>query len=199
MRHLAPESRFLLATHKREVAVTSKGIRFDIGRREFLYWGETLAPHVNRRVLAFFNLECPELLVCSDLNRQNYFTVKAVSAPAMTASSECLADLNRQRATFMQPAKTLFRGLPTPLAATITRDTEHDAATRELGAFVNEAPTEHRAATQTDARKLKQVRQLAGALGAAIPTAPRNVERVKQGLDWEAEADAKIKAMEEEA
>ena len=90
-----------------------KGIRFDIGRREIFYWGETLAPHVNRRVQAFFNLECPELLVCSDLNRQ--------------------------RAAFMQPAKLSYGSLPTPMAATITRGTEHDAATRELGAFVNEA------------------------------------------------------------
>ncbi len=124
LRHLPDEVRFLLATHRRSVNVTPQGIRFRIGRREWIYWGETLEPYVNRRLLAFFNLECPELLVCSNLDRTEYFAVKAVSAPAMSASPECLADLNRQRAAFIRPAKTLFGSLPRPLAATITRDTE---------------------------------------------------------------------------
>lgn len=177
LRHLADESRFLLATHKRPVDVTPQGIRFRIGKREFVYWGETLAPHVNRRVLAFFNLECPELLVCSDLERQSYFAVKAVSAPAMTASPERLAELNDQRAAFTKPARMLFGSLPKPLAATITRDTEHDAPTRELGAFVNEATAQHREEKQADARKLRNVRQLAGALGESyMPRKPRHLK-----------------------
>jgi hypothetical protein len=154
LRHLPDEARFLLATHKRPVEVTPQGIRFGIGNREFVYWGESLAPYVNRRVLAFFNLECPELLVCSDLARANYFAVKAVSAPAMTANRECLADLNRQRAAFTKPGKTAFGRLPKPLASTITRDTEPDARTRELGAFVNAATEQHRTEEQAAARKL---------------------------------------------
>jgi len=197
LRRLPDEARFLLATHKRPVDVKAQGIRFRIGKREFLYWGESLAPYVHRRVLAFFNLECPELLVCSDMERQHYFTVKAVSAPAMTASREHQAELSRQRAAFTKPAKTLFGSLPKPLAATITRDTEPDESTRELGAFVNEVTAQHREAQQGDARKLGQVRRLAGALGAPIPAAPRNVDRVKQGLDLEAEALAEIRGLEE--
>ena len=197
LRRLAEESRYLLASHKRPVEVTPQGIRLRIGKREWVFWGETLAPYVNRRVLAFFNLECPELLVCSDLERQHYFTVKAVTAPAMTASAECLAALNHQRASFTKAAKVLFGGLPKPLGATITRDTEHDETTRALGAFVNEATAQHREQQQAQARKLQEVHRLAGTLGAIIPATPRNPDRVKQGLDLEAEALAEIRALED--
>ena len=196
LRRLPDAARFLLATHKRVVNVTPKGIRFDIGKREFVFWGESLAPHVNRRLLGFFNLECPELLVCSDMNRQNYFAVKAVSAPAMTASRECLTDLNRQRAAFMRPAKTLFGSLPKPLASTITRDTEADEATRKLGSFVAGVTLGHEIHQREVQSETRKVRQLAATMGNTIPNTPRNVRRVKEGLDLEAEALAEINAME---
>jgi hypothetical protein len=47
LRRLLEEARFLLATHKRPMHVTPQGIRFHIGKREWVYWGEPLAPYVN--------------------------------------------------------------------------------------------------------------------------------------------------------
>jgi hypothetical protein len=69
LRHLPDNARFTLASHKRPVNVTPQGIRFGVGRREYVFWGEALAPYINRQVLAFFNLECPELLTCANLDR----------------------------------------------------------------------------------------------------------------------------------
>ncbi|MCU0785861.1 MAG: hypothetical protein MUF81_17820 [Verrucomicrobia bacterium] len=112
---------------------------------------------------------------------------------------EVLAELNRERAAMMRPARIEYSKLKPPITFSVTRDENTDQETQDFARFSREQLAQHREEQQADARKLGQVRRLAGARGAAIPAQPRNVDRVKQGLDLEiAEAWPEIEAYEKQ-
>ena len=199
LRQLGVQARYLLATHNREVEVKAQGrcqgIYFKIGRQPFAFWGPELEPWQNRKIEVRLHLEEPDLLVCIPPGAEP-FAMKARVLDANDATPEQLSETARARSSWMRRGKVIYDNLPHPLIRTISRDNDHDAATRELGAFVNAATERHRTEQQVHARKLGDVRRAATALGAAIPAAPRNVQRVKEGLDLEAEALAEIRALE---
>jgi hypothetical protein len=105
----------------------------------------------------------------------------------MTATKEDFERVNRARKGHLQAAKALFGNLQNPLVCQVTRDTEHSAPERELGEFINQVTEEHKEQERAEKRKITDARRAASALGVNLPTNPRNVDRVKEGLAWREE------------
>ncbi|MHC1762792.1 MAG: hypothetical protein AB9869_00590 [Verrucomicrobiia bacterium] len=183
LRKLPDSMRYLLATHKKPVSVTQQGILIQVRGQRFVYYNENTSKFIGQEVLAFFNLDCPELLVFSDIKRQEYFSVEAVSAPAMTADANDYERVNHARKGHLKAAKALFGNIQHPLGCQVTRDTEHSARERELGEFINEVTEDHKQQEHAEKRKITDARRAASALGVNLPTNPRNVDRIKEGLD----------------
>mgnify|MGYP001579936662 CR=1 FL=1 len=189
LRQLPHEARYLLATHKEIVTVRQNGIKI----RGNYYCSEQTGERIGQRVLAFFNIEQPELLTVSDLNRRNYFAVKRLpEVPAMDATREQFAEVNAQIAAHQKAAKVLYGSILHPVIATITRDTDVAPASMELGRFHNQAVEEHRTEEANTARKIRQARKLAAALGTAAPATAQNVDRVLNGQKRETEMRARL-------
>ena len=134
LRQLPPECRYMVATHKEPVTVRQEGIVLkNIGRAPMLYANEETGKLIGRKVLAYYNIDNPDLLTVSDLNRQNYFTVKRILLPSISATKEQFAQAHSQIAGHMKTAKTLYGRIEHPLVSTITRDDSQDGKTKELG------------------------------------------------------------------
>ena len=91
LRRLADADRYILATHKKAVRVRQEGIVLTLGKERMLYCNEETGKRIGQEVLAFYNIDSPAILVCSDMERQNYFSVRQISLPAMTATQEQFA------------------------------------------------------------------------------------------------------------
>ena len=90
LKQLPAEARYILSTHKKTVTVRQEGIVLTIRGKRLLYYNEHTGPLIGQEVLAFYNLEMPELLTVCDMKRQNYFSVARVELPAMSATKEQL-------------------------------------------------------------------------------------------------------------
>ena len=64
LRKLAPTARHLLSTHWRKVNVTGVGIRFEVGGKSLIFWGDELLPWKHKTLPVRWNIEEPELLHC---------------------------------------------------------------------------------------------------------------------------------------
>jgi hypothetical protein len=98
-KQFTPELRYLLAHEKREKQVTLNGITLEFGKKKFTYRGPEIAhlvPH-REKVLTWFDPENPDVLVVTDLNRENPICVNRAESPG---ALECLVDpSNRKLAT----------------------------------------------------------------------------------------------------
>jgi hypothetical protein len=103
----------------------------------------------------------PELLTVSDMNRQNYFSVRRVELPAMSATPEQMAEVNRLRKGHMAPAKTIFGELQHERISTVTRDNDHTAEEKALGRFHNEQAESFKVEKSQTERSVKRARQKA--------------------------------------
>jgi hypothetical protein len=190
LRKLPDEARYLLATHCKKVRVRQEGILLTIGKNRMLFANDQTGPLIGRDVLIFYSVETPELLTVSDLNRQNYFTVKALSLPAMSANKDEFAAVHAQIAGHTQAARAIYGAIPHQRIATITRDDSVTDAAAALGRFHN-AETEQfqREATATR-RTLGKIQRRAAADGIHINHVIRNPDRVLRGLELERQARA---------
>jgi hypothetical protein len=185
-RKLADNHRYLLATHCKPVKVHQQGIVLTIGGEKMQYLDDQTGAWIGREVLAFYNVDAPDLLTVSDLNRQNYFTVKRLMPlPAMSATKEQFQEAHQQIAGHRKAAKEIYGNIPHPVISTITRDNEQDRATTDLGDFHNRAVAEFETEQTTATRKLRKVQRTAAGAGIAIPRNIRNPDRVQEGLDRE--------------
>jgi hypothetical protein len=195
LRKLPDTARYLLATHCKKVHVRQEGIVLNIGKNRMLFCNDHTGPLIGRDVLAYFNLEAPDLLTVSDLNRQNYFTVKAISLPALSATKEQFAAAHSQIAGHTKPAREIYGSIRHPRIATITRDNIAAPETAELGRFHNEATEQFKQEQMATMRTLRKI-QLA-APGRPLPENIRNPDRVLQGIEIEEQARARIAAKQE--
>jgi hypothetical protein len=188
LRKLPADARYILATHKKAVTVRQEGILLAPRGKPMLFCNEQTGQFIGRQVLAFWNIECPDLLTVSDMKRQNYFTVKRLpELPAMAATSDQLAQVNAQIASHRKAAKALYGSIRHPVITTITRDTEHDGATKELGRFHNAEVDKFELDQAATTRKLGRIRRQAAVLGSPVGTMIRNPDRVLEGLAREAQ------------
>jgi len=81
--------RYLLAHDKRPARVTMNGVTIQVGKKIFNYKGQEISHLVGEEVLAWFDPENPEILVVTDMNRENPICVARSSEPS---ALECLTD-----------------------------------------------------------------------------------------------------------
>jgi hypothetical protein len=199
LRQLPDEARYLLATHRKTVRVHQHGIQLTIGKTKKLFCNEQTGALIGRDVFAYYNLECPDLLTVSDLNRQNYFTVKAISLPAMSATKEQFATVHRQINGHQKAARAIYGSIEHPRISTITRDMGAAPDVAALGEFHN-TETERFQVEQTAVnRTLGKIQRKAAVVGVGINHTIRNPDRVLRGLELEQEARARIAAKEQAA
>jgi hypothetical protein len=163
LRKLPDAARYLLATHCRKVAIRQNGIVLN----DMCFCSEKTGPLIGRKVLAFYSFECPELLTITDLNRQNPFTVKGFSLPAMSATKEQFHAARAQIAGHTRHAREIYGSIKHPRAAAITRDTASTGAAAALGEFHNEATASHRAEQAAETRTRRKLQ--AAAAGRVLP------------------------------
>ena len=137
----------------------------------------------------------PELLTVSDKDRKNYFTVRAVKLPAMTATREQLTEVNQLRKAHMAPAKTIFSGIKHDVVSTITRDNEQGADAKELGRFHNEEMAQAKAQDTARGRKMRKLQVKAATAGIELAGAVRNPDDALEAIDRRAHF---LQAMREE-
>jgi len=131
------------------------------------------------------------LLTVSDLNRQNYFTVKAISLPAMSATKEQFDAVHAQIAGHTQAARVIYGAIPHQVIATVTRDDSVSEADAALGRFYNAETEQFKQESAATTRTLRKI-QIAAA-GHSLPVGAniRNAGRVLQGIKieqaWRAE------------
>ncbi|HOW64866.1 MAG TPA: hypothetical protein P5186_19880 [Candidatus Paceibacterota bacterium] len=194
LRRLPDEARYLLATHRFPVLVQKYGIALNIGGHRMLYANEHTGRLIGQRVFAYYNIDHPDLLTVSDFNRQNFFSVKRILLPAMTATSEQFAEANAQIRDHQKTAKVIYGNLHHRVVSTIVRDNDHDEATKELGRFTNAQVEEHKAEKSSRTRKLNMIRQEAAVFGLTISGPVRNPDQRLKGIQLMNKSWQKIKA-----
>ena len=199
LRRLAVEARPVLATHCQPTRVRQEGIVLTVRGQKFLYANDRTGALIGRDVFTYYNVECPELLTCSDMQRQNFFSVKRIELPAMSATDAQFAEVNRQIHGHRAAAKALYGEIRHDFVSTITRDTDHDAATKELGAFHNAEVSAHTKQKTERTRKMRKIQTAAVAAGASVNGNVRNPDRVLQGIELEQQMRARLAAKEQEA
>jgi hypothetical protein len=199
LRKLPDNARYLLASHCKRLTVRQEGIVLSIGGERLLYANEQTGALIGREVLAYYHVDYPNLLTVSDLNRQNYFTVKRLLQPAMSASKEQLAEAHKAIAGHRQAAKVIYGAIRHPLISTIIRDNEQDPETAALGEFHNRELADFETEQSATTRKLRKVQRTAAAAGIAAPRNIRNPDRVQEGLDREREIMERIACIQQPA
>jgi hypothetical protein len=188
LRQLPDDASYLLATHCTRVKVRQHGIGLTIGGNKMLFCNERTGQLIGQDVLAFYNLDCPDLLTVSDLKRQNYFTVKAISLPAMTAAKEQFSEVRAAVAGHRKAAKTIYGSIQRPSAHIITRDDDVSEEEKELGRFVNQEAEQFKVEQTATRRTLRKIQTSAASLGVAVPSNITAPDRFNEGLDLMREA-----------
>lgn len=198
MRRLSDDARYILATHKKPTRVRQEGIVLTIRGQKYIYANEHTGALIGRDVLAFYNVESPELLTVSDMQRQNFFSVKRIELPAMSATGEQFAEARSQIRGHRSHAKALYGEVRHDMISTITRDRDHDEATKQLGKFHNAEVQAHTQQKTERTRKLRKIQTAAALNGAPMTSPVRNPDRVLQGIELEKEARARLAKQEAE-
>ena len=113
LRKLSPSSRHLLSTHWRKVDVTQQGIRFEVGGRPRVFWGDELIPWKHKTLPVRWNIEEPELLHCLPPGEAP-FTMKSRELNSWTATPEELSKTGAARNRWSRPCKAVCDNLRTP-------------------------------------------------------------------------------------
>lgn len=191
LRQLPEDARYLLATHCQRVTVRQHGIALTIGGNKMLFCNQHTGQLIGREVLAFYNLDCPDLLTVSDLNRQNYFTVKAIALPAMSATKEQFSIVHDAISGHRKTAKEIYGNIQRPSAHTITRDNAVSEETRELGRFVNNETAQFQEEQTKRRRSLRKIQTSAAAAGLRLTQPVRDLDDAAEAVDRLAEIRAR--------
>jgi hypothetical protein len=169
LRKLPPSARHLLATHWRSVQVTGQGIRFEVGSRPRVFWGDELIPWKYKMLPVRWNIEEPELLHCLPPGGTP-FTMIARELNSWTASPPELSKTGADRNRWIQHGRAISDNLPHPFLSSVTRDTEHSAAVHAEGEAIMRATEEHRRQKAAVVNESRRLARLAGTLGMSVPS-----------------------------
>ena len=165
---------YILDTHRHEVPINAQAITINYGKHEkWMYAGPELGRFINqRRVLASYHIDCPELLTVSDLKRTEHIVVKGNRLKSNTASAEEQATAGREIAEFNRTPRAIAGMLKHPIVNMITRDNEFVPEQREVGRMIAaskqgqaeevEQAKEERRQRKDSARRVEPRRRLAG-------------------------------------
>jgi len=174
LRKLNDTARHLLSTHRRDLQVTDKGVRFEVGGKHLVFWGDELVPYKHKSIAVRWNIEEPELLHCLPVGGK-VFTMENRELGSWNATREELAETGAARNRWVKHGKTIFDQLPHKLVATITRDAEHSDEVHAAGAEILAETAEHRERKAKASRQQRRQEAIAGTLG--IPKSVKNPER----------------------
>ncbi|MEI6784672.1 MAG: hypothetical protein WCQ21_27575, partial [Verrucomicrobiota bacterium] len=176
MRKLPDTARHLLSTHRRKVQVGGKGIRFEIGGRHLVFWGDELLPykHSPKEMPVRWNLEEPELLHCFPPGGE-MFTLKARELNAWTATPEELKETGAARNRWTNSGKRLFDQMDHKLICTRQNDLEHSAEVHAAGLEIQKVTAEYREQKTAEVKDVRRLKSLAGTLN--IPQGIKDPER----------------------
>ncbi|HEY3856366.1 MAG TPA: hypothetical protein VGO67_18430 [Verrucomicrobiae bacterium] len=169
------------------VKVREEGIVLRIRGKRLAFFNEHTGPLIGREVFAFYNMEQPQLLTVSDLNRQNFFTVKSHILPAMSATKEQFAAVNADRAGHMRHAKEIYGSIEHPNRLFIQRDDDISQEVKELGRFHNSETEQFKQEQAATNRTIGKIQQASAATGIPVPRNLRHPERVLEGVQEEVE------------
>lgn len=179
--------RYLLAHHKRPVQVTSNGITLRFGKQAYNYRNEQTGRLRGQTVLAWFNPELPEILSVTDMNRENPFCIERTQeVPAMEAPAELLEQEFERINAHMSYARVRYRTLKARFSVPFRRAIA-DTKTVMLGVEIAEQQNQVEARRADEQKRTRRVNKLAGTLGASVPTRPKRLAQVEDGLAWEAD------------
>lgn len=190
LRRLPDDSRHLLSTHEKIVRLhPTRGIVITVPgqQSQICYQNEhtdRLLHARQRQVRVWVNVESPLLITACDMNRTQFFSAKGQAAPATSASREHLASLASDRRAGSATARAIFGQLQHEVVSTITRDDEHDDATKEAGRHVAIAAAEHHEQESAEQREIRSIRRRAGKLGRQI-TADLSTPRARRAASME--------------
>jgi hypothetical protein len=187
IKKLSAHSRALLATHKRRCYVSDDGLVIKINNTDWPYWGKDLADYKHKYIWAYLNFEQPEVLVCSDEDRQNYFTLTAKVLPALSASRKQMEEAMHERGAFMHSSKVVQSRLPHPFTSTIVDDNDGDARVREFGQVVTDAAASHESQADAEDKLMSKIRRNCRMLGRPAPSRPRDLASYLAGQEMEIE------------
>jgi hypothetical protein len=125
------------------------------------------------------------MLTVSDLNRQNYFTMRANTLPAMDATKEQFASVRARINGHQKHVRAIYGDIQHPKVSTITRDADATSPVSELGRFHIEETERFKEEMTTEKRTVAKIHRAADAAGIALPAAIRNPERVLEGVEME--------------
>ncbi len=162
---LPPEARAVFATHEQRVTVRQEGIVLTIRGQRRIYANEHTGRFIGRPVLTHYNVEYPQLLTVSDLDRREYFAVPELVLPAMSATPEQFARVHAQIAGHRRPAKVIHSEMRPHVVTTITRDDDADEATRQRGRFIAESVEQHKQSQNEEQRDYREAQRLCAELG----------------------------------
>ena len=165
LRKLGDTTRYLLSTHRRVLPVTEKGVRFEVGGKPLVFWGDALLPYKHKSITVRWNIEEPELLHCLPPGDGAVFTMKCRELGSWRATREELEETGAARNRWIKHGKTIFDQLPHKLVTTITRDAEHSDEVHAAGAAILADTAGHREGAATAKRQQRRRDALAGALG----------------------------------
>jgi hypothetical protein len=187
LRQLPPAGRYILATHQTQTTIRQDGIWITIRGKRRNYYNEHTGHRIRRTILAFYNVEQPDLLTCCDLDKTNFFTAMHRELPAFDATPEQFAAVNTDRNAHMRHVRTEYDEIVHTDLRYIVRDNSINDADRALGRQHNAAVSQHRHAAADATRKLRKIQRTVAAAGVAMPRNIRNPDRVQEGLDRERE------------
>lgn len=140
---LTPETRYLLAHHRRPLKVSSNGICVQIGRDRHWFRNEVSGRFVGRIVQVYFNPDdLSSIFIKQEIGDRSASVIPAaVSAPAMNASREQLQAAQASVNAHNAPARTLYKAIRSYFPdnkPTIFRQVVADEATVKLGQEIAE-------------------------------------------------------------
>jgi hypothetical protein len=189
----------LVAHYVRKCQVTKDGINFRIGREIYRYFGGISEMRL-KTVLAWLDPQTPDWVWVTDLNRKQGRLVPRHRPVGYLAGLGINRDTEEARIYREEVAKaeehnSYPRARYHVLKAKFERKfraNQVDPQTAGQGQAMADARAKSEAETRQADHQKKRIRLLAGAMGAPIPSRPRNLARVQQGLDLEQEARADI-------
>lgn len=194
LRKLPDEGRYILATHQVKTTIRGGQIWITIRGQKRNYFNDQISQRDGQQILAFYNVEQPDLLTCCDMNKTNFFAAVHRELPAFDATREQFAAVNTERNAHQRHVRAEYDSIPHAERLSIVRDNVISESDRQLGEQHNAAVQEHRETS----RKLRKINRDAAALGLPVNHHVRNPDRVRKGIDLTTSALERLERRQQE-
>lgn len=189
LKKLPNEARYILSTHRKYVTVRQEGILIKVRGIPHLYYNGHTGRIIGRPVLAFYNIELPELLTVYDRQHKEYFSVQEVEASAMTALPEQLDAIRQLKKAHRAYAKGIFSELKPEVISTVVRDAEYTEEEKKFGEFHNRENEIFNNEKKEADNRLRKLQTEATKAHVPQETVKRYPSRAEQAIDMRKKAD----------